>query len=124
MVAGQDAARLICEDLPRIVRSSLIYRNLKRDDLKRFVEVVEDQAYLRRQLAEAGLVAFVANGSVLPRQSGIEDTPLEEKAVPFEAPDSLPAEVFRNLAGQVARKLAVLAESTPQIADANITWVS
>ena len=42
----------------------------------------------------------------------------------LEAPDSLPAEAFRALAGQIARKLAVLAESTPQIADANITWVS
>jgi ATP-binding protein involved in chromosome partitioning len=42
----------------------------------------------------------------------------------LEAPDSPTAEAIRSLAGQVARKLAVLAESTPQIADANITWVS
>ena len=46
------------------------------------------------------------------------------RAILLEAPDSLPADAFRTLAGQVARKLAVLAESTPQVADANITWVS
>jgi ATP-binding protein involved in chromosome partitioning len=40
------------------------------------------------------------------------------------APDSPPAVALREIAGKVARKLAVLAESTPKIADANITWVS
>ena len=40
------------------------------------------------------------------------------------APDSPPAEALREIAGRVARKLAVLAESAPKIADANITWVS
>ena len=39
------------------------------------------------------------------------------------APDSEVAEAFRALAGSVARKLAVLAENTPAVADANITWV-
>jgi ATP-binding protein involved in chromosome partitioning len=40
------------------------------------------------------------------------------------APDSEAARRFRELAGQIARKLAVLAERTPAVADANITWVS
>ena len=40
------------------------------------------------------------------------------------APDAPPAVVLREIAGKVARKLAVLAESAPKIADANITWVS
>jgi ATP-binding protein involved in chromosome partitioning len=41
-----------------------------------------------------------------------------------QAPDSVAAKVFRELAGTIARKLAVLADRTPAIADANITWVS
>ena len=40
------------------------------------------------------------------------------------APDSEAARIFRDLAGRVARKLSILAEGTPPIADANITWVS
>jgi hypothetical protein len=42
----------------------------------------------------------------------------------LDAPDSEAARVFGHLAGVIARKLAVLAETTPKIADANITWVS
>ncbi|HTY18722.1 MAG TPA: Mrp/NBP35 family ATP-binding protein [Myxococcota bacterium] len=39
------------------------------------------------------------------------------------APDSPTAVVLREIAGRVARKLAVLGESAPKLADANITWV-
>ncbi len=40
------------------------------------------------------------------------------------APDSPAAAAFRGIAGRVARKLAVLAERAPKLADSNITWVS
>jgi ATP-binding protein involved in chromosome partitioning len=46
------------------------------------------------------------------------------KPIVLEAPDSLPAKAFTELAGTVARKLAVFAEAAPPIADANITWVT
>lgn len=40
------------------------------------------------------------------------------------APDSPVAEAFRRLAGDIARKLAVLATRAPDVADASITWVT
>jgi ATP-binding protein involved in chromosome partitioning len=46
------------------------------------------------------------------------------RPIVLDAPDSEAARVFAALAGVIARKLAVLAETTPPIADANITWVS
>jgi ATP-binding protein involved in chromosome partitioning len=48
-----------------------------------------------------------------------------DKGVPIliGAPDSEAARIFRELAGRIARRLAVLAERTPPVADANITWV-
>jgi ATP-binding protein involved in chromosome partitioning len=46
------------------------------------------------------------------------------RPIVLEAPESEAARVFAQLAGVIARKLAVLAETTPKIADANITWVS
>jgi len=46
------------------------------------------------------------------------------RPIVLDAPDSEAARVFGELAGVIARKLAVLAETTPRIADANITWVS
>ena len=41
-----------------------------------------------------------------------------------QTPDSVAAKAFHELAGTIARKLAVLADRTPAIADANITWVT
>ena len=66
-VAGREACAILCDELPQIVSRSLLYGNLPRQGLKRFIECVEDQAHLRRQLDEAGLVGFVADGSILPR---------------------------------------------------------
>jgi ATP-binding protein involved in chromosome partitioning len=40
------------------------------------------------------------------------------------APESEAAQAFRRLAGEVARRLALLAARTPALADANITWVA
>ena len=40
------------------------------------------------------------------------------------APEAPAAAAFRAIAGNVARKLAVLAERTPKIADPNISWVT
>ena len=41
---------------------------------------------MRGLLPGLGLVAFVADGAVLPRESGASDRPLREGAVPFESP--------------------------------------
>jgi ATP-binding protein involved in chromosome partitioning len=46
------------------------------------------------------------------------------RAISLDAPDAEASQVFAKLAGTVARKLAMLAETKPKIADANITWVS
>jgi ATP-binding protein involved in chromosome partitioning len=39
------------------------------------------------------------------------------------APDSPPAVALREITAKIVRKLAVLGEETPKVADANITWV-
>jgi ATP-binding protein involved in chromosome partitioning len=41
-----------------------------------------------------------------------------------QAPDSDVAKLFKELGGAVARRLSVLADRTPAIADSNITWMS
>ncbi len=40
-----------------------------------------------------GLVAFIANGAILPRESGVSEKPLTQGALPFLAPPSLEIEV-------------------------------
>jgi ATP-binding protein involved in chromosome partitioning len=46
------------------------------------------------------------------------------KPIVVSQPDSPSSVAFRSIAGQVARKVAVLAINSPQVADANITWVN
>nr|CCC89647.1 conserved hypothetical protein [Trypanosoma congolense IL3000] len=57
--------------------------------LYQHVTCVHDQEDLRSQLRNAGYVAFVANGAILPRGAGNADTPLRDNAVPFKSPKSL-----------------------------------
>jgi len=74
----------------------------------------------RRTADELG-VPFLGEIPIDPRivEGGDAGTPIV-----VQEPDSPAAQVFRELAGTIARKLAVLADRTPAIADGNITWVS
>jgi predicted ABC-class ATPase len=67
--------------------------------LKGHCDVVEDMATLQRRLCRYGLVAFVGDGAILPRQSGVSQAPLEAGAVAFRAPDRLAVEVELPNAG-------------------------
>ena len=89
-IAGTQAAEMLCDQLPQLVRS-LYYRHLNVDAIRRHVETAEDADWLRHQLQKQGLVAFVANGAVLPRRSGVDSRPLQQ-SLPFQSPDSLQIE--------------------------------
>ncbi|MEG4344210.1 ABC-ATPase domain-containing protein [Microcoleus sp. A003_D6] len=91
-ILGRQAAEMLCEDIPRIVSQSLKYANLNTAECRRHVETVEDADWLRQQLAEKGLVAFVADGSILPRRTGVDNSPLLNNAVAFGSPPSLKVE--------------------------------
>jgi ATP-binding protein involved in chromosome partitioning len=71
----------------------------------------------KRTAGELG-VEFLGEVPIDPRI--VEDGDAGRPIV-ASAPDSAATRVFRDLAGRVTRKLAVLAESTPPIADANVT---
>lgn len=104
-IRGRQAAEMLLSELPRIVRRSLFYARLPREELRRQVQVVEDQDALRTQLEERGLVAFVANGSSLPRRTGVDDRPLvptpAEPVIDFRSPSTLEVELDRPNGGPV-----------------------
>ena len=52
------------------------------------MELALDQEYIRQELLRRKLTAFVADGSILPRESGISSRPMKN-AIPFSAPESL-----------------------------------
>ena len=87
-IAGQAARELLTEDLPRLVASVLHHQPEWCEALERHIATVEDANALRQQLSAQKLVAFIANGSVLPRCSGVDARPLVT-AIPFQAPRSM-----------------------------------
>ncbi len=87
-VLGRQAAAMLCEDLPEIVARSLQYSALDAEAVLQHVKTVEDSIWLRNQLSRQSLVAFVPDGSVLARRSGVDERPLED-AIAFSSPDSL-----------------------------------
>jgi len=91
-VLGRQANALLLDEIPRIVGRALCHGSLDGERLRRHIESVEDQQALRDALPALGLVAFVANGAVLPRRSGIDPGPMPE-ATRFESPDSLETEI-------------------------------
>ncbi|MBM3321418.1 MAG: ABC-ATPase domain-containing protein [Candidatus Eisenbacteria bacterium] len=90
-ILGREAEAMLLDELPEIVRSSLFYASSDLAAIERAVLANEDTDFLRAALDSMGLVAFVAEGSILPRRSGVDDRPLAERAIPFESPPSLRA---------------------------------
>ena len=87
-INAQELIRILFDFLPDCVYNTLFYAKLNHQKLQQIHDLAEDQAYIRHELKRRNLVAFVANGSVLPRESGISPRPLKD-AVPFSSPASL-----------------------------------
>jgi predicted ABC-class ATPase len=101
-ILGREAHEMILGELPRIARESLLFSSLEAARVEEHIRTVEDQEALRGRLSETGLVAFVGNGAVLPRRSGVDDRPLAvEAAVPFLSPPELEVELTRPNAGPI-----------------------
>ncbi|MEC4806715.1 MAG: ABC-ATPase domain-containing protein [Jaaginema sp. PMC 1079.18] len=88
-ILGRQAAIMLCEVIPEIVETALIFAALDAAKIQTWVETNEDADFLRSELKKQNLVAFVANNAVLPRNSGVDDRPLADNAVPFQSPPEL-----------------------------------
>jgi predicted ABC-class ATPase len=91
-IRGHAAAILLLEKFPRALKESISPDVLDHAALRQHLAVVEDQVFLRAALAERGLVAFLADGAILPRASGVDDRPMTD-GLPLFAPDALAIEM-------------------------------
>lgn len=87
-VLGKKANNILTFHLPKYIRRATLEREIDVGALIHHCEIVEDQDVMRNKLEEYGLMAFVANGSVLPRIAGNCDLPMKD-AVSITAPESL-----------------------------------
>jgi len=101
-VDARAARAIFFEALPALVGQALTPAGVDQDQARRHVEAVEDAVHLRGLLPGLGLVAFVADGAVLPRESGASDRPLRQGAVPFTSPPELRVAVELPNRGRVA----------------------
>ena len=86
-ILAREAEEILLNYIPGIVKQSMFYKIIDQKKLHRQAELVEDQTVLRNILHDLNLVAFVADGSLLPRESGISDLPLQGSGVVrFKAP--------------------------------------
>lgn len=88
-ILGRQAEEMLCYDLPQIVKKAMLYSSHEPDVVKKHVETVEDAEWIRGELDKRGLVTFIANGSILPRHSGVDPRPLTENVIPFQTPKEL-----------------------------------
>ena len=82
---SQELKKMLMEYVPDCVAHSLPFSAINKPILQKWIQLADDQNDIRGQLSDQGLVAFVANGSVLPRKSGVDDAPMKD-AVSFISP--------------------------------------
>ena len=87
-IQAGELVKILYQYLPACVEKALYYKNMDRNAVKQAAELSVDQEYIREQLKKEGMVAFVADGSILPRESGVSQRPMKD-AVPFASPDSM-----------------------------------
>ncbi|MGA8942447.1 MAG: ABC-ATPase domain-containing protein [Thermoactinomyces sp.] len=88
-VLGKQAEQMLLTYIPRLVRETSITEEDKKE-IRQWLELADNQQAIRQTLREKGWIAFISDGAVLPRESGISDRPLKKgQVIPFKSPESL-----------------------------------
>lgn len=87
-INAPELEKILFDFLPACVENTFFYKNINQKELEQTIFLAEDQQAIREQLKEKKLVAFVADGAILPRESGISSRPMKH-SVPFISPESL-----------------------------------
>ena len=87
-INATELEKILFDFLPLCIQKSFFYSSLDAKELQNYIELAEDQEFIRQTLPAKNLCAFIADGSILPRESGISSRPMKV-SVPFTSPDSL-----------------------------------
>lgn len=104
-IQSRPLVELIFREFPKLVKRTLFFRSLNPNRLEKVMALADDQSALREALVKNGLTAFIADGSVLARESGVSQRPMRG-AVPMRAPEELAMTVTLPHRGRI-RGLAV-----------------
>lgn len=99
-ISSMELKKILMEYVPDCVKTSLVFQNLNGKKLMEVLYLYEDQAYLRNLCREKGWIGFVADGAILPRESGVSQRPMKG-AKPFLSPSSMKKEVLLPHKGKI-----------------------
>jgi len=88
-ITGREAQDMFFSDIPRVARHILGY---DKEKLNTWVVTIKNYHIIKEEIEKMGIVAFIPDGAILPRRTGVDDRPLEG-AVPFRSPESLRVEI-------------------------------
>ena len=103
-IQAELAAEILTMVLPDLLSASLYCTPQILQGLEQHYAVLERRRLILEELPKRGLVAFVPDGAVLPRASGLSQDPLQG-AVPFAAPDELA--VTLDVGGESIRGMGI-----------------
>ena len=87
-INARELEKILFDFLPICVEQGLLYASALKGEVAQVIALAEDQHFIREELERLELAAFVADGSILPRESGVSDRPMKD-AVPFQSPKEL-----------------------------------
>ncbi len=100
-VLSNELEKILFDFLPKIVDNTLKYNNLDKIKILKRIELSEDQYYIRSELKRLNLVSFIANDSILPRESGVSTKPLKN-AIKFKSPKQFEVELNLPHKGKIS----------------------
>ncbi|WP_114351974.1 ABC-ATPase domain-containing protein [Saliterribacillus persicus] len=82
-INGREAEKLFFDTIPSILKASIF--SIKKERYDQAAMLADQHQAIREEMKKQGWIAFVANGSILPRESGISNRPMKD-AVSFKSP--------------------------------------
>ncbi|KGX90674.1 ABC transporter ATPase [Pontibacillus halophilus JSM 076056 = DSM 19796] len=83
-INGKEAEKLFFQLIPSVMDASVF--SVTDAMIEDNVQLADQHVAIRQAMKENGWMTFVADGSILPRESGISNRPMKN-AVPFESPE-------------------------------------
>ncbi|WP_164215983.1 ABC-ATPase domain-containing protein [Virgibacillus sp. YIM 98842] len=89
-INGREAEKLFIDAIPAIIQSSVL--TITDAEINEAIKLADQQDEIRKQMKENDWIAFIANGAILPRESGVSNRPLKN-AVAFQSPKENETEI-------------------------------
>lgn len=87
-INSPELEKILFDYIPVCVENSLFYIKIPKKEIEDVIFLAEDRHYIREEIKKLDLVAFIADGAILPRESGVSDKPLID-GIPFISPEEM-----------------------------------